>query len=81
MENHSRFWELRSSSGSITIISAIIYTGYEVITNVVSLHISESGFINSEVVRGMKSARGFKSTESKFVRHLGRIGFYVSFVD
>ena len=34
----------------------MIYTGYKAITNVVTLHIVESAVIDSEVVRGVKSA-------------------------
>ena len=55
----------------------VIYAGYEVITNVVSLYIIESGVMHSKVVRGMESARGFWSTESMSVRHLWMIGSYV----
>ena len=50
-----RCWELRSSAVSVTIISAVIYADYKVITNVVSLHIIESGIMHSKVVRGMES--------------------------
>ena len=57
MKVHSRSWKLRSSSASVTIISAVIYAGYEVITNVVSLQIIENGVIDLKVVRGMKRAR------------------------
>ena len=57
MKVHSHSWELRSSSASVTIISAVIYAGYEVITNVVSLQIIENGVIDLKVVRGMKRAR------------------------
>jgi hypothetical protein len=41
---------------SATIISAEIYTGFEVIKNVASLNIIESGLIDSKVVRGLNSA-------------------------
>ena len=54
---------------SVAIISAVIYTGYKVVTNVVTLHIIESAVVDNKVVRGAKRARGFKSG-SKFVRHL-----------
>ena len=72
-----RPWELRSSSMYVTIVSAAIYAGYKVITNVVSLYIIESGVMHSKVVRGMESARGFWSTEFMSVRHLWRIVSYV----
>ena len=56
MKVRSRSWKLRSSSASVTIISAVIYAGYKVITNVVSLQIIENGVIDLKVVRGMKRA-------------------------
>jgi hypothetical protein len=42
-----------------------------VITNEVALDIIQTAVVDSKVVSGAKSARGFRSTESKFVRHLG----------
>jgi hypothetical protein len=68
MLRQSKRWGRRSIPGlggfvvvlgiylSIIVISVVIYTGLEVIANIISLHIIESAVVDSKVVRGVKSA-------------------------
>ena len=65
---------------SVKMISVVMtYTGYKVNTNVVTLHIIHSAVVDRKVVGGAKSACGFRSIDTKFVRHLGGDWFIISY--
>ena len=64
---------------SVTTMSVVmIYASYKAMTNVVTLYIIKSAVVDSEVVRGVKSAR-CSSTEYKFVRYLGGDWIIISY--